>query len=165
MWMPYAHDALMAATFMLAVLHLWMVRNGDVRTLIYFVLPPLCAMAGRKRGVLRSTRLLASGFLLLVAIGDVIAPIGTIFPAMSAFHELPPTQDRILSWYAIAHLFYVVVIVPPVLFFRPLLHHRRGQATYLNRPTCYLGLALWICMAPSAIWVVAGLLGLTSLKL
>ena len=157
-WLTYLHEALAAITFVPAVLHLLLLRKFNPGVLVLFLLPPTVAAVSWKTGRLSSTRVLGAGFLLLLLIGDAIAPFHGVLSRMNCFPELPLTGNRVLSWYGAVYLLYAIVILPPPLFIRPLIQRKCGEEPYFSWPTCCLGLLCWLIMAPPTAFISVCLL-------
>jgi hypothetical protein len=147
LWTPLkAKDAIYGIALLLVVAHLLIIR-GNPLILVLFGLPLALAFAARcDPSSRRSTRIIASIFLALVAAGDLVAPF--VHLPGSSFPGLSPAESRMLEWYLIAYLLFIFVVFPPVLFIRPLLDRRRGRPAFFSAFTCYLGLFAWVTTGP-----------------
>lgn len=145
-WLHDAHNFWLMAALTYAVTHLAIFRNGDLRPVLLFLMPPLFAF-----GVLASSkatppaRFGAQLFLALVAIAIILAEQPSILQNMKPhFAGVPKAQDRILTFYMGAYLFFIMGILPGFAFGVSLYRHRRGEHAVLAEPICYVGLMTWV---------------------
>ena len=100
---------------------------------------------------------MAGIFLFLISLADFVAPL---LPRLgSNFKTLPRHEAAVLEWYQIVYIIFVIVVFPPMLFVRPLIDRRFGRPSYFSPITCYLGLLLWLMLAPTAIWILPKMFG------
>ncbi len=147
--------------FLVAVIQLLLIRGLDWRVLWVFAVPPLIAIGHRAFSERTSNRVLATVFLTLVGFGVALGPVRTLFPDLSGVDpELPPTSNRILTWYAIVYMLYVCPVLPLVLFIRALIDHRRKLKAEFSKFTCILGLIATLIVGPGLFTVCSDVLGL-----
>src|SRR5688572_24773332 len=134
----WGHLAVEASLGLLvAVIHIVLLRGANIGILVVFGLPMLFAFTCLHKSADNGARRIAFAFLLLIAIGGMIAPIPWIFPRMMHVDAgLPRYADRMLMWYEIVFSLFALNVVPLYTFSSCLLKHRRGEAAMFSPPTC-----------------------------
>jgi len=146
---------------LVAVVHLILLRGVSVGLLLLFVVPPLAAFLLLHRTTAKGARRLALAFLLLVALGALVAPFPAILPKLGGVDQrLPPESDRLLTWYAVVYLLFFVGILPTYFLMANLRRHWRGEPAAVSRFTCYLGLLPLALLWPVLPVLLGALLGL-----
>jgi hypothetical protein len=142
-----------------AVAYLVLLRGLELRIIVMFGIPPTCAVLFTAARFPRATRRVAWAFLTAVGIGALVAPFPILFPRLRGFEgQLPPWQDRMLTWYACVYIIWGVIVLPLYGFCGSLRAHRLGQPARLSRPTCYLGIftVTLFCLALPGLFVLVG---------
>jgi hypothetical protein len=151
------------ATFLVAIVTLFVLRGMDLTILFFFLFPPFLAFFYRSWSNRKSTRMLCMIFLTLLSAGITLAPIHQLFPNLGGVDSrLSPNHNRILSWYAVTYLLYMIVL-PTIFFLRALLDYYRGLIPQFSQFTCILGLLACLLLTPGIFWVCFELLGLDSI--
>jgi len=133
------------AAFLLAVARLLLIRGLNAGSLILFLFPPLMALVFRGSDR-RSTRVMAALFLTLIDFGVLIGPIPWLFPGLQPIDRgLSATDNRVLAWYVGMYIFYLFVLLPPLIFGRGLLRRYRRKGDF-STFTNVLGLVAWVIM-------------------
>jgi hypothetical protein len=147
-WFHDTHNFWLIAALVYAVAHLAVFRNGDLRPVLLFLVPPLFAF-----GTLASpkatppARFAAKLFLGLVTLAIILAEQPFILQNMKPqFPGVPNTQDRILTFYTGAYLLFIMGILPGFACGVSLYRHARGEHATLAKPICYLGLGTWLLL-------------------
>lgn len=147
-WLHDSHNLWLIAALIYAVAHLGMLRNGDLRPVLLFLVPPLLAF-----GILsspkatRPTRFAAQIFLVLATIAIILAEQPFILQNMKPhFPGVPKDQDRILTFYTGAYLLFIMGFLPPFACGVSLYRHSRGERAALAKPICYLSLVTWLLL-------------------
>jgi hypothetical protein len=150
-----------AAALLVAVVHLVLLRGVSVGLLQLFVAPPLAAFLLLQRSTAKGVRRLALAFLLLVALGAVVAPFPAFLPRLGGVDQrLPVESDRLLTWYVAVYLLFFMGILPTCFFVTNLRRHWRGEPATVSRFTCYLGLLPLAMLWPMLPVLLGALLGL-----
>lgn len=137
------------AVFLGAVLRLFLLRDLEGRVLFLFLVPPVFAFLFKHRSSRRSTRIVAVSFLTVVSLGEGLSYLPELFPQMGGVdRRLPPSQDRLLTWYVVVYLLYLFLVVPLFLFVRALVDRARQQPAEFTRFTCVLGLIACAVVGP-----------------
>lgn len=147
-WFHNAHNLWLIAALIYAVAHLAMLRNGDLRPVLLFLVPPLMAF-----GLLSApkatppARFAAKLFLGLVTVAIILAEQPFILQNMKPhFPGVPKAQDRILTFYTGAYLLFIMGFLPAFACGVSLYRHSRGEPAALAKPICYLGLVTWFLL-------------------
>lgn len=142
------HKLWLVASLVYAAGHLIILRNGDARVVLLFLVPPILAF-----GILsspkssRPMRFAAQLFLGLVAVAIILSEQPLILQNMRPlFPGVPRAQDRVLTFYSGAYLLFIMGFLPGYVFIVSLYRHSRGEVASLTKPTCYLGLATWLLL-------------------
>ena len=146
---------------LVAVLQLILLRGVSGGLVALFLVPPLLALAACQSPAGTIRRRLGTAFLVLVGIGVAVSRLPALLPGLGGVDRgLPRVQDRLLTWYSVVYIVFLIGVVPAVLFTRSLAARRRGEAAPFSRPTCYLGIAAMCILWPAVVPVLGGLLGL-----
>lgn len=156
-------DCWTITVFLIAVITLFSLRGMEWRILFFFLFPPILAFFYQSRSSRKSTRILCTIFLTLLSAGITLAPIHQLFPHLKGVDpRLSREHDRILSWYGVIYLLYMIVL-PSMLFLRNWLDYYRDMNPQFSRFTCILGLLTILLLAPAVVWICYELLGLDSI--
>jgi hypothetical protein len=141
------HHVGIAITLLIAVVRLCLVNGISISALLIFLVAPTLAYLVATRGR-QPLAWIAESFLLLIAMGVILASFELLPPVFNEFPKLPRADNRLLSFHLWVYTLYVAGIIPPYAFGRSLWHHRRGERAELAPFICCLGLATWaVCMA------------------
>jgi Na+-driven multidrug efflux pump len=125
---------------LVAVAALILLRGVDARIVLLFGLPPTLAALYTGARSSRGTRRIAWAFLGAIGLGSLIAPLPQLFPKLGGFAQLPPEQNRMLTWYVGVYAVWLAVVLPVHVFVGGLRAHGRGEPALLSEFTCSLGL-------------------------
>jgi len=139
--------------FLMAVGHAFLHTREFGPIFVCLFPPAVCYLYVHSPITRTSTKLVTALFLAMISLGDVMAY------ALPQFGKDPlpgtsPHESAVLSWYIGSYLLFVVVILPPVLFVRPLIARYQKRIAEFSIITCFLGLLLWIIMAPFVISIM-----------
>ena len=147
-WLENGHKLWLVAALAYAVGHLLILRNGDPRVVVLFLVPPILAfgtLSSPKSS--RPMRFAARLFLGLVAVAIILSEQRLFLQNMRPhFPGVPREQDRVLTFYLGAYSLFVMGFLPGYVFIVSLYRHSRGEVAALSKPTCYLGLATWLLL-------------------
>lgn len=165
------HTLWLSGLFVAAVVHaMWLSRGQPAQALgallfNYIVPLTLAWVTIKSRTATPMDRSLAYLFLILIGLGIIIAPFPALFPNMMIVkRQLPAVQNRIVAWYLMVFLLYLMVILPPYLFAKSLARHGRGESAMFSGPTCVLGFVTWLLACPGFLWLSCVFLGLAKLN-
>lgn len=137
----------LAITLLTAVGRLFLVNGVSIGGLLLFLIVPSLAYLAATRGR-PPLAWIAESFLVLIAMGVILASFDLLPPVLNEFPKLPRADNRLLSFYLWSYLLYVAGIMPPYAFGRSLWHHSRGERADVAPFICWLALATWaLCMA------------------
>jgi hypothetical protein len=143
MWVARAYRQWSLLVFAGAIVDLLWVGDSKAFFSGFMVLFPFTMALAIAYRMGRATSRWIIAFLVLVDLGVVLAPAHHIFPWLSFFPEIPPTQNRIISWYILVYATLQFGVLPPIVFVRSLQTAWRG-----GKPP----LATWICLFGFAVW-------------
>lgn len=136
-----AHRIWLAAGFLYAVGHLFLLRGPDARITVMFLLPPLAACGTLAApAASRAARAISSLFLLCVGVAVLIGTQPAMLPGVRGFRGLPLIQDRILTLYAVVYCFFLVLVIPPCVMIGGT---RRPTERRTSKAVYWLALAAW----------------------
>lgn len=163
--------ALAVGALAAAMWQLVLIDRGMIGFVLVWMIPPVLAVGARlRRRASAGARGWAAAYLLLVVLGNLVAPYPRLFPAFTAEHRgstefadrwnrLDVGSRRLISWNMTVSGAFMFAWLGYTLFWSDL--RRRQQYGYgeFSTATCLLGLlATWLLPA-------IGLLGIVSMAL
>jgi hypothetical protein len=149
-----ALDISFAIAFLSAVAHLFLDSRDVTGVFWVFLFPPVaCYLYAHSPRTRTSTKIVTTLFLAMIDCGDVMA---WALPKLGKDRDtgLWSHGTAILNWYMGCYLIFIFVILPPVLFIRPLIARYQRRSPEFSVVTCLLGLLLWVLMAPFTVETV-----------
>jgi hypothetical protein len=137
-----------AAVLAHAAAHLAINPKIERAVLLYFV-PPVLAVLLLAVNLIRGTNpaviILCQVFLDMIAVAVLLGELKFFLPNIKPqFPGVPPQQDRILTFYFIAYMMFLWILLPPYFLGGSMYQHYRKVPAAISLPTCCFGTLTWL---------------------
>ncbi len=142
------HRVWLAAGFVYAIGHLFLLRGPDWRISAMFILPPVAACATlSNRQASRASKAIASLFLVSVGAAVLVGTQPGLLPGVGGIAGLPVIQDRVLTLYAVVYCVFLGLIIPPCVMVAGIKRDpAQHQAGTTSKAIYWITLIAWVCV-------------------